>query len=151
MSLVTFVMTEEGKPQFNKTLHVRNFPFRTTKDQLFELFKPYGKVEDVRIADRKGYGFVDFRTPEEAKSALDGLNGKEFGGRPLTIEYMKNKERPRRERNWEDDRRRGRYNRDESYERDFRQPEAPSRNYSLYAPPPRATQDRERSSDRRDK
>jgi cold-inducible RNA-binding protein len=78
-------------------LFVGNLPHSTTDEQLRELFVPFGTPESVKvITDRdtgqsKGFGFVEFGDAEEARRAMS-LNGKEVGGRALTV----NEARPRR-------------------------------------------------------
>ncbi len=42
----------------------------------------------------KGFGFVEMTSDDEAQSAINALNGQQFGGRPLTV----NEARPREER-----------------------------------------------------
>ena len=77
----------------NKSLYVGNMAYNTTESEIRTLFEPYGPIADVRIIGDKGFGFVEI--PEEnMQSAIDALNGKEVGGRPLTI----NEARPKTER-----------------------------------------------------
>ncbi len=79
-------------------LYVGNLPHSTTDAQLRELFLPFGTPDSVKvITDRdtgqsKGFGFVEFHSAEEARSAISSMNGKDLGGRPLTV----NEARPRR-------------------------------------------------------
>jgi RNA recognition motif-containing protein len=48
----------------------------------------------------KGFGFVEMSTEEEAAKAIDLFNGKDFGGRSLTVaEARPMEERPRRDFN----------------------------------------------------
>ncbi len=81
-------------------LYVGNLPYSTTEDDLREMFAAHGTVESAAvISDRdtgrsKGFGFVEMSTPEEAKAAMDALNGKDFGGRGLVV----NEARPREDR-----------------------------------------------------
>jgi RNA recognition motif-containing protein len=83
-----------------KNLFVGNLTFDTTEDALRELFSPLGEVQQVRImTDRdtgksRGFGFVEMVQDDDAAKAIAALNGKEFGGRALTI----NEARPRPER-----------------------------------------------------
>ncbi|MBD3321188.1 MAG: RNA-binding protein [Chitinivibrionales bacterium] len=69
-------------------LYVGNIPFRTTEDELREMFSPHGEVHSVSIiTDRqtgrsRGFGFVEM---DNADAAMAELNGKEFGGRNLRI------------------------------------------------------------------
>ncbi len=77
----------------NKTLYVGNMRYSTTEDELREIFEPYGPVGEVRIIGDKGFAFVEI--PEEnMQAAIDATNGKEVGGRTLTV----NEARPRTER-----------------------------------------------------
>jgi RNA recognition motif-containing protein len=67
--------------------------YNTTESEIRELFEPYGPIAEVRIIGDKGFGFVE--VPEEnMQAAIDATNGKEFGGRTLTV----NEARPRPER-----------------------------------------------------
>jgi RNA recognition motif-containing protein len=83
-----------------KNLFVGNLTFDTTEDSLRELFAPLGEVQQVRImTDRdtgksRGFAFVEMANDEDAAKAIAALNGKELGGRALTI----NEARPRPER-----------------------------------------------------
>ena len=80
-------------------IYVGNLPFNTDENDLREAFEVYGQVEDIRlIKDKytgksKGFGFVEMSAEAEALSAIEGLNGKDFKGRNLTV----NKARPRSE------------------------------------------------------
>lgn len=77
----------------NKSLYVGNMSYNTSESELRTLFEPYGPIDSVRVISDKGFAFVDI--PEEnAQTAIEALNGKELGGRQLTI----NEARPRTER-----------------------------------------------------
>jgi cold-inducible RNA-binding protein len=83
-----------------KKLYVGNLSYNTGDRELQEMFEEYGAVQSAQvIMDRdtgrsKGFGFVEMGTDEEARAAINGLNGKEVGGRALTV----NEARPREER-----------------------------------------------------
>ncbi len=67
--------------------------YDTTEDDLRDLFEPHGPISDVRIIGNKGFAFVEI--PEEnMAAAIEAANGKEVGGRTLTV----NEARPRTER-----------------------------------------------------
>lgn len=77
----------------NKSLYVGNMSYNTTETEIRELFEPFGPIADVRIIGDKGFGFVEI--PEEnMAAAIEASNGKEVGGRTLTV----NEARPRTER-----------------------------------------------------
>jgi len=77
----------------NKSLYVGNMAYSTTEADLRTMLEPYGPVAEVRVIGDKGFAFVE--VPEEnMQAAIDALNGKEVGGRTLTV----NEARPRTER-----------------------------------------------------
>jgi cold-inducible RNA-binding protein len=71
-----------------------------TDSTLEAMFAPHGTVQSAQvIMDRdtgrsKGFGFVEMGSNQEAQAAIAALNGKESGGRTLTV----NEARPREER-----------------------------------------------------
>ena len=81
-------------------LYVGNLSFRTTSEELREAFGAAGTVESASvIEDRdtgrsRGFAFVEMATAEEAAAAIEQFNGKEFGGRNLTV----NEAKPRADR-----------------------------------------------------
>ncbi|MDT8357929.1 MAG: RNA-binding protein [Methanomicrobiaceae archaeon] len=77
-------------------LYVGNLTYSVTADQLSELFSAYGEVKDVRVIERKGFGFVEMGSNEEAEAAKEALNETVFEGRTLRIDEAR-PQRPRRE------------------------------------------------------
>ncbi|HZE63459.1 MAG TPA: RNA-binding protein [Pyrinomonadaceae bacterium] len=81
-------------------LYVGNLSFRTTSEELRDAFAAVGTVESASvIEDRdtgrsRGFAFVEMATPEEAAKAIEEFNGKDFGGRNLTV----NEAKPRADR-----------------------------------------------------
>ncbi|HJR07696.1 MAG TPA: RNA-binding protein [Pyrinomonadaceae bacterium] len=81
-------------------LYVGNLSFRTTSDELRELFSQAGEVESASvIEDRetgrsRGFGFVEMATAEGGAAAITQFNGYELGGRALTV----NEARPKADR-----------------------------------------------------
>jgi RNA recognition motif-containing protein len=80
-----------------KKLYVVNLNFSTTEDEIRQLFSAHGEVQSINmINDRetgrpRGFCFVEM---ENADAAIQALNGKEVGGRALTV----NEARAREER-----------------------------------------------------
>jgi cold-inducible RNA-binding protein len=74
-----------------KKIFVGNFSFDTTEADLRQLFEPHGAVESASVVtDRdtgrsRGFGFVEMPNNAEAEAAIVALNGKDAGGRPLTV------------------------------------------------------------------
>ena len=73
-------------------LYVGNLPFTADEAQIRELFAQGGRtVNEVKlVTDRdtgrpRGFGFVEMGTSEDAEGAINSLNGRNFGGRPLTV------------------------------------------------------------------
>ena len=84
-------------------IYVGNLPYSTNRDELKELFAAFGEVNAARIVnDRetgrsKGFGFVEMNSDDEARAAIEALNGKEVGGRKVVVnEARPREERPRR-------------------------------------------------------
>lgn len=83
-----------------KRLYVGNLSYNVSSSDLENLFSTYGSVKQAQvISDRetgrsKGFGFVEMNSDEDAKKAIEALNGQDHEGRPLTV----NEARPREER-----------------------------------------------------
>jgi cold-inducible RNA-binding protein len=81
-------------------LYVGNLPFQTSENELRAAFEEYGQVSSASLVmDRetgrpRGFGFVEMPNDEEARAAINGLNGQNMGGRDLTV----NEARPREDR-----------------------------------------------------
>ncbi|KAK9315958.1 hypothetical protein V1522DRAFT_350640 [Lipomyces starkeyi] len=75
------------------TLFLGNLSFSVDRDNLFEVFGAHGNVLNVRLPTNpeteqlKGFGYVQFSSVEEAKDALDALNGTPIAGRSVRIDY----------------------------------------------------------------
>jgi cold-inducible RNA-binding protein len=78
-------------------LYVGNLSFRTSSEDLREAFSQAGTVESASvIEDRetgrsRGFGFVEMATAEEGAKAIEMFNGKDMGGRNLTVNEAKPK------------------------------------------------------------
>jgi cold-inducible RNA-binding protein len=81
-------------------LYIGNLSFDVTENDLRDLLGAHGPVDEVKIVmDRdtgrpRGFAFATMNTAEGAKAAIEGLNGKDWNGRALTV----NEARPREER-----------------------------------------------------
>lgn len=86
-----------------KKLYVGGLPYSTTDDELKSHFAQAGAVSSATIimdkmsGRSKGFGFVEMSNDEEAQNAISMFNGKDFGGRNLTVnEARPMEERPQR-------------------------------------------------------
>ena len=81
-------------------LYVGNLPFSTTEDELFALFGADGRqVSEVAlIMDRetgrpRGFGFVTMGSADDARAAIEALDGSSLDGRTLRVN--ESEDRPR--------------------------------------------------------
>jgi cold-inducible RNA-binding protein len=81
-------------------LYVGNLSYSTTQEALESAFSDHGRVDEVAIVmDRetgrpRGFAFVTMNNDQEARSAIDAVNGKEIDGRTVTV----NEARPKADR-----------------------------------------------------
>ena len=75
-------------------LYVGNLNYSVTSEELGKLFADYGMVKEVKIVERRGFGFVEMSDLTEAQKAIEALNGSVFKGRAMTVD----KARPRRDK-----------------------------------------------------
>ncbi len=80
------------------TIYVGNLSFKTSEDQLQELFAEYGDVTSAKIiTDRetgrsRGFGFVEMNDDGEANEAIEDLHEVDYMDRSLVV----NKARPKK-------------------------------------------------------
>ena len=79
-------------------IYVGNLAYSLSEDELANEFAQYGEVVSTKIiVDRennnrsKGFGFIEMSNDDEAKKAIEELNGKIVSGRNLRV----NEARPR--------------------------------------------------------
>lgn len=72
-------------------LFVGSLPFGTTSEQLRDMFAKIGEVKEANVVTDKmtgrsrGFGFVEMTKEEDAKKAIDQLNGTELEGRKIFV------------------------------------------------------------------
>ena len=75
-----------------KRLFIGNLPSNTTDEDLQTLFSKYGTVRSFRLATDvfsgqcKGFGFIEMEG-HEARAAIAGLNGKDYNGKPMKVNF----------------------------------------------------------------
>lgn len=65
-------------------LYVKNIDPDVTEETLTQKFSEFGKITNLIIMkdednQPKGFGFINFETPEEAKHAVEAMNGAVLG------------------------------------------------------------------------
>ncbi|KAJ5625010.1 hypothetical protein N7510_001319 [Penicillium lagena] len=71
-------------------LYVGNVHFSITESDLQNVFEPFGELEFVQLQKdetgrSKGYAFVQFRDPNQARDALEKMNGFDLAGRAIRV------------------------------------------------------------------
>ncbi len=85
-------------------IYVGNLSYEVTEEDLRTSFESFGKVESANIIQdkysgkSKGFGFIEMPSAEEAKSAIEGLNGKDLKGRNLNVNEARPRSESRRDR-----------------------------------------------------
>lgn len=75
----------------SKRIYVGGLPFKTTEEELNTLFAGHGTVNSAKLITDKftnqsrGFGFVEMADDAQAMTAIEKLNGTDFGGRKLTV------------------------------------------------------------------
>jgi cold-inducible RNA-binding protein len=79
-------------------LFIGNLDYTVTSEELKQIFSEFGNVIDaVVITDRetrrsRGFGFVEFGSEDEAKKAIEAMNGKDVKGRKINVNEAKPQE-----------------------------------------------------------
>jgi len=82
-------------------LFVGRLPYEMTEENLRELFEKIGAVASAKVVmDRytgrsRGFGFVEMTTQDDAKSAMDQLDGSEVMGRAIVVKKANDNEKAR--------------------------------------------------------
>lgn len=98
--LVALYPTGEAKAESEsatRSIYVGNLPFNVGKEEISNLFAPFGKVIEVRLVkDRrsrrfKGYAFVEMASAQ-ALAAIEHLDNTDYAGRTLRVNEAKKRE-----------------------------------------------------------
>ena len=84
-----------------KKIFIGNLSPSVKEDELTKLFSEYGRVRSIKLASDvfsnkcKGFGFIEMEG-HEARNAITALNGKDFQGKPLRVNFESPKGRRKR-------------------------------------------------------
>jgi RNA-binding protein 39 len=78
-------------------LYVGSLHFNLTESDIKQVFEPFGELEfvelhrDPQTGRSKGYAFIQYKRPEDAKMALENMEGFELAGRTLRVNTVHEK------------------------------------------------------------
>ncbi|RFU34326.1 hypothetical protein B7463_g2026, partial [Scytalidium lignicola] len=96
LSVSDLLGKESDDPVETTTLYVRNLNFATTSERLSDIFRPLDGFISARVSTKKdpkkpgqvlsmGFGFLEFRTKEQAQAALTAMDGYNLDNHKLLI------------------------------------------------------------------
>jgi polyadenylate-binding protein len=95
---------ERAEKYAKQNLYVKNIPDDLDDAKLIDLFSPYGTILSAKVmCDSKtnrsrGFGFVCYSTPDEAKNAVQQLHQKPVSSKPLYVALAQTREKRRHDR-----------------------------------------------------
>lgn len=75
-------------------LYVGSLHFNITEEMLKGIFEPFGNIQSIQLMTdqetgrSKGFGFITYAEAEDAKKALEQMNGFELAGRPIKVGHI---------------------------------------------------------------
>ncbi|KAK2953454.1 putative Cytotoxic granule associated RNA binding protein TIA1 [Blattamonas nauphoetae] len=75
----------------NTRIYVGSVPFDVPQESVRLIFEPLGRIRSIQMmpnpetGKHKGYGFIDYESPESAKIAIETMNGFEINGRQIKV------------------------------------------------------------------
>lgn len=66
-------------------LYVGNLNYSTSEEGLRNAFSSYGEIVSVKIIQGKGFGFVEYKSEDEAEVAKEALNNTQLDGRSIKV------------------------------------------------------------------
>ena len=85
-------------------IFVSKLSFRINNEDLKTIFEEYGAVDSARVITdnftgrSRGFGFVEMKSDDEARLAIEGLNNAEYDGRVIMVSEARPKTENNRER-----------------------------------------------------
>jgi len=88
----------------NRKLFVGGLPWSTTDETLRKSFEGYGAIEEANVVRERdsgrsrGFGFVIFESPDDARRAMEAMNGREIDGREVRVDLAQSSPKRRDDR-----------------------------------------------------
>lgn len=82
----------------SKKLYVGNLPFSIGDGELSQVFAPAGNVVSARVVldpatgRKRGFGFVEMSSEDEAQAAVNMFNGTDVQGRSIVVDIARERE-----------------------------------------------------------
>lgn len=76
---------------YSMNIFISNLSFRVQSEDLKQIFEEYGEVSSAKVITDKmtgrsrGFGFVEMDREEEARAAIEELNGADFDGKLISV------------------------------------------------------------------
>jgi len=89
-----------------RKIFIGNLNYDALEEDLHDHFAVAGEIRDVRVIRDKdsgrsrGFGFVEFESPEAAQLAVSTLDKTDMLGRSVAVSLAKEKERPPRDKGY---------------------------------------------------
>jgi cold-inducible RNA-binding protein len=89
--------TAQRSIEMTANIYVGNLAFETDSAELEKLFSEHGSVSKAQVvSDRdtgrsRGFGFVEMTSQEDARKAIEAINGRDLGGRQLKVNIAKSR------------------------------------------------------------
>jgi len=81
-------------------IFIAGLPFQVEEEELTAVFEDFGQVRSLRIVRDKdtgksrGFGFVEMINDDEAREAINNMNGADYYGRRISVAEADDKPRP---------------------------------------------------------
>lgn len=72
-----------------KSLWVAGISKSVSKEELEDLFKGFGTIQEYKFIRDRNTAYIDFARLEDAAEALKNMNGKKFGGEQIRVDYLR--------------------------------------------------------------
>jgi len=83
----------DSMPEDCKTIFVKGLPYTFKEDDVGDRFRRFGAIKSIRLAYNwmtkvsKGFAYINFDSHENAKRALQEMNGREVQGRRIQVDF----------------------------------------------------------------
>jgi RNA recognition motif-containing protein len=87
----------------SRKLFVGGLPWATTDESLRKAFEEFGLIEEANVVCERdsgrsrGFGFVTYGSADDARTALDAMNGREIDGRQIRVDLAQSSPKQRRD------------------------------------------------------